>query len=120
MARSRSFLSRRHEAAIVVGKCVFRIEPDRLVVIGDGAVEVAFVAPGEAATVVGPRVFRIRSEPDRLVEVGDGAVAVAFVAPDSAAVVVSNGVCRIEPDRLGVVGDGAVKIVLLRQVRPRL
>jgi hypothetical protein len=43
------------EAAAGVSLGIFRIEPDRLVVFGDGAVVVALVVVGEAATVVGDR-----------------------------------------------------------------
>ena len=77
MARSKSPLAAPGEAAVGVGGGVFRIEPDRLVEVGDGAVVVALVALGDAAVGVGDGVFRI--EPDRLVEVGDGAVVVALV-----------------------------------------
>ena len=51
-----------------VGGGVFRIEPDRLVILGNRAVEVALEAPGDAAVVVGFVIFRI--EQDRLVVVG--------------------------------------------------
>jgi hypothetical protein len=81
-------------AAAVVGGGVFRVEPDGLVIVGDGAVEVTLLAPGIAAVVVGGDVFRV--EPDGLVMVGDGAVEVTLVAPGIAAVVVGVGVFRVE------------------------
>ena len=59
-------------AAVDIGGGEFRIEPHRLVEIGDGAVEIAPLAIGEPAAVRGQRVARI--EPDRLAQVGDGAV----------------------------------------------
>ena len=48
-----------------------------MVVVCDGAVEVALGFPGHAADGVGVGIFRI--EPDRLVEVRDGAVEAALV-----------------------------------------
>src|SRR5262245_8556265 len=46
------------EAAVVIGKYVLRIEPDRLAEVGDGLVEFALVAPDEAAVVIGRYVLR--------------------------------------------------------------
>lgn len=43
------------DTAIVVGCNVFRIELERLIEIGDGSVQVAFVPPSEAAVVPGWR-----------------------------------------------------------------
>ena len=71
-----------------MGGAVFRIEPDRLGEIGDGAVKLTFVAPGQAATVVGPCVCRI--EPNCLVEVGEGAVKLGLGAPVRATHVVES------------------------------
>ena len=61
----------------MIGVGVFRIELDRLGVVGDGAVVVALVAVRDTAVVVGGGVLGI--EPDRLAEVGDGAVIVLLV-----------------------------------------
>ena len=69
-----AFLLPRH-AAVVIGFCIFRIEPDRLVIIRDGPVEVALVAPGAAAIDVGAPVFWI--DLDRLVILRDGPVELA-------------------------------------------
>jgi hypothetical protein len=43
------------DAAIVVGQCVVRIDLERLIVVGDGAVVVALIVIGVAAVVVGKR-----------------------------------------------------------------
>jgi hypothetical protein len=59
-----AFLQFRH-AATVERVGIGPIEPDRLGVVGDGAVEVALVVPGDAAVYVGGGVFRI--EPGRCV-----------------------------------------------------
>ena len=77
-------------AAVVVSPGILRIEPDRLRVVGDGAVVARPCGTSDAAVVVGARVFRI--EPDRLVVVGDSAVVLPLVAPGDAAVVVGAGV----------------------------
>src|SRR5262249_27134373 len=63
-------------SAAAIGVRVFRVEPDRLVAVGDSAVVIAFLAVGEPALVVSGGEFRI--EPDRLVEIGDGAVVVVL------------------------------------------
>jgi hypothetical protein len=62
--------------AAVVSAGVFRIELDRLVEIGDGAVVFALFRIGAAAVAIGPSVFRI--DLDRLAVVGDGTVVVAL------------------------------------------
>ena len=87
-----------------------RVEPDRLVVIGDGAVVLAFGSVGVAAVAEGCGVVRI--EPDRLVVVLDGAVELALVVVSDAAVVEGRGRFWIELDRLVVVDDGTVERVL--------
>ena len=66
------------QAAIVVGESEFRIEPDGLVEILNGAVVVALLVIGKAAVVVGDRELGI--ELDGLVEILNGAVEVALVA----------------------------------------
>jgi hypothetical protein len=63
----------------------FRIEPDRLSVIGDGAGELTLVEVRETAVVVGEGELGI--EPNRLVEVGDGAVELMLAAVREATVV---------------------------------
>jgi hypothetical protein len=84
-------------AAAVKRCCGFRIEPDRLVEIGNGTIEVALAIEGGAAVVEGIGVFRIA--PDRLIEIGDGTREVALGLVGDATVVERLGVIRIEPDR---------------------
>jgi hypothetical protein len=93
-------------AAINVREDVFRIEINRLVVVGDSAVKIALVeGVGAAAIVVGIGVFRI--EFDRFVEVGDSAVVILLeFSVGLAAIVVREDVFRIEFERLVVVGEG--------------
>ena len=71
-AWSYSFFALQAACANEEGKCVMRIEPDRLVKVGDGLVVFLFFAPGEAAVDVRTRV--VAAEIDRLVAVGDGVV----------------------------------------------
>ncbi len=85
--------------------------PDRLAVIGDGAIVVAFGEPGDAAVVDGGRIPRI--ELDRLIVVGNGAVEVAFAAEREAAIEIGGAVIWGKPDRFIIVGDGVVEIVFL-------
>ena len=71
-----------------------RIEPDRLVGVGDHAVVIALVVVAFPAVVIDLAMVRI--EPDRLVEVGGRPVAIALAVVDRAAVVVSVSIFRIE------------------------
>src|SRR5271166_2098014 len=99
-----------HHAAVAVGQCVPGIEPDGLVVVGDGLVVVLLVVSSPAAVVVGSRVTGI--EPDGFVVVGDGPVVVLLGAPGESAADVGGCVTGIEPDGLVVVGDGLVVVLL--------
>src|SRR5262249_36305086 len=56
------------KASIVIRRGIFGIEPDRLVVVGDGAVVIALGVVRDAPVDVRLRQFGI--EPDRLVVVG--------------------------------------------------
>ena len=109
MARSLSPLALISGTSTGEGHGVFGIDPDRLAVIGDGAVEVALVAEDEPSTGVGPGEFGI--EPDHLAEVGEGAVVVALVAEGDTSTQEGQGQAGIDPDRLIVVGDGVVQVV---------
>src|SRR5271157_5807310 len=100
-----------HHAAVAVGQCVPGIEPDGLVVVGDGLVVVLLGPPCVAAADVGVCVAGI--EPDGLVVVGDGLVVVLLGPPCVAAVAVGQCVPGIEPDGLVVVGDGLVAVLLV-------
>jgi hypothetical protein len=96
----------------VEGQGIFRIEAGRLVVIRDGAVVVALVAVGEAATVEGRGVFRI--EPNRLVVIRDGAVVIALRAVRDASTEVSTS------NLIEEIRDGAVVVTFPRCASPRL
>ena len=62
---------------MAVGEVVFRIEPDRLAEVGDGAFDVGLGVMARPRLVVGQGGFRI--EPDRFGVVGDGAIVVALI-----------------------------------------
>ena len=96
-------------AAVVQADGV-RLELDRRVVVGDGALLLAVVEIGEPAVVQRRGVGRI--ELDRLVVVGDGLVVVGGGRIGDAAVVVGRRLLRIGLDRLVVVGDGLGDIAL--------
>ena len=94
MARSTSPLLRQAKPRLLKARGVLRVELDRLIEVGDGAVGVALHAVGHAAVVEGHRHAGI--ELDRLVEVGDGAVEIALVAVGETAVVEGQRVLRVE------------------------
>src|SRR5262245_63549196 len=85
-----------------------RVKSDRLVIVGDGAVEVAFGRVCVAPVEVGPGVPRVES--DRLVVVGDGTVVLLLVIAGQASIEVGPGVRGVVPDRLPVIGDGAIDV----------
>src|SRR5262249_17321084 len=70
-----------------------RVEPDRLVEGGDGALELALVQIGKAATAVGSAIVRI--ELDRFVKIGDRAIELVLVQVDNAAAAVGSGVAGV-------------------------
>src|SRR5262249_39728798 len=91
------------------GRIIFWIEPDRLVVVRDGVVEVGLVAVSGAAVVVGHGIFWI--EPDRLVVVRDGMVEVGLP---------TRGV--VIGFRRNILGDGSTasqRNTLRRKCRPQ-
>src|SRR5579871_2365035 len=83
-----------------------RLELDRLVEVGDGAVKVAFSVIDEAAA--GVRRGKVWPEPDRLVEVGDGAIVVALAFVSLAAMVVDDDVFRSTREHAVAGGDGLI------------
>jgi hypothetical protein len=72
-------------AAVVEHIGAFRIERNRLVVVGNGVRIVILVLVLDAAVVVGVDKFRIK--PDRLVVISECAVVIAHCAVHIAAVV---------------------------------
>jgi hypothetical protein len=94
-------------AAASVGDDKFRIELDRLFVVGDCAVPLALLLIAEAAVGVGASIFRI--EDDRLIEVGNRTVVLAlapFVGIPAA--VIGVGVFRISRQQTAARGDAVI------------
>jgi hypothetical protein len=60
----------------VVGFGKFRVEIDRLAVVGDRTLEIALAPAGDAAIEVGSSVFRVQL--DCLAAVGNGRIVVAL------------------------------------------
>ena len=89
------------EPADVVGGGVRGIEPDHLIGVRDGAIDVALVAPGAGAVEEGALVFRI--EPDRLIVIRNGAVELALAPISIASIVEGVGVSGIDRDGFVVV-----------------
>src|SRR6202035_1353425 len=77
------------QAPVVVGIGVFGVEPDRIGVLGDRAVNVALSAAGVAQIVVGIGVFRI--EPNRINIVPNCVIEVAFSRERDAPIIVGDG-----------------------------
>jgi hypothetical protein len=86
------------DAAAMQGLGVGRPVAQRLVVVGDGAVEGALGAMGVAAAAPGRHEFRV--QPDGLAVIRDGAVEIARGDADLGAAHAEFRVARIEPDRL--------------------
>ena len=97
-------------AAVDVSVGRTRIEPDRLIEIGDGAIVFALGQPSAAAIVVGGSR---RIELDRLIVVGDRSIEVALASPGDAAIVKRRRVVRIDAQGLVIVGDGAIRFTLV-------
>ena len=62
--------------AVDVSERIIGPSSDRLVIVGDGAVEIPMVGVEEAAAVEGESV--VWREPDRLVEIGERMVEIAL------------------------------------------
>src|SRR5271166_6170048 len=98
-------------AAVEIGVYIPRVEPDGLVVVGNGLVVILLSAPGFATTVVGVCILGI--EPDGFVVVSNGLVVILLVAPDNATGVISACMHGIEPDGFVAVSNGFVVILLV-------
>jgi hypothetical protein len=99
-----AFLARIGE--VLRGLVELRIDAQRLLIIGNGAIEIALLAIGGAAIVVGERKSRI--ERDGAIVIGDGAVIVAALVIVGVAAIGQEIRLRLELDRFVIVGDGAV------------
>src|SRR5271157_5714035 len=97
-------------AAVEIGVYIPRVEPDGLVVVGNGLVVILLGAPGIATTVVGVCIPRI--EPDGFVVVSNGLVVILLGAPGIATTSVGAFIPGIEPDGFVVVSNGFVVILL--------
>src|SRR5262249_55277470 len=98
-------------APVAKGKRVVRIESDRLVVIGNRSIVLAFFRISDAPVAKGKRVVRIES--DRLVIIGNRSIVIAFVRISDASVVEGIRV-GIESDRLAEQGDSPVIVTIVR------
>ena len=85
------------------------IEPDRSVVVRDGAIDVALHLVGLAAIVEG--LDEVEVEPDRIAVIRDRGVDVALGLFGVAAVVVGRRVGGMQLDRLVVVRDRVIEVV---------
>src|SRR5271157_2131369 len=75
-------------AAVAIGVYIPRVEPDGLVVVGNGLVVILLVAPGFATVVISECMPGI--EPDGFVAVSHGFVVILLAAPGSAAALVGD------------------------------
>jgi hypothetical protein len=89
------------EASVGQSRRIVRVEARRLVEVGDGAVVIMLIEPGEAAIEEGHSIAGI--EPQRLTEIRDGAFVLPARTQRAATPDVSIGMLRIETDRLAVV-----------------
>jgi len=81
-----------------------RFKGERLLVRGDGAVQVPLPHQRQAHVVVGRGTVRV--ELDRLLERGDGAVRIPHFTEDDAQVVVEAGIVRVDQNGIAVVCRG--------------
>src|ERR1035437_5110098 len=96
------------------GVRVFRIKRDRLVVIGDSAVELALCMVDRRALQEGERRLRIKLQ--RLVEIGEGAIEIAFGSIGAAPIGVGRELIALSfPTSTGndlrTTGDPRVEVV---------
>src|SRR5690606_30940471 len=85
-----------------------RVEAQRLIVISDSSVEIAF---GIAChTPIGVSSVHLRVEADRFIVVGNGLVQVPYRSADDASIIVVGGKLRVEADRFAIVVNGSEQI----------
>src|SRR5688572_10720588 len=94
---------------VAMDAAVFWLELDHLVVVCNGAIEVALLKPRAATSPVVARPFWI--EPDCVGIVGDGEVEFALGCPRISTSRVSTLVIWVEPERFRIVGDDAIDFV---------
>ena len=100
------------ETAIEVGGGKVRRKPDRLIVVGDGAVEIRFLVKDVAAHHESAGVGRIKL--DRCVQIADGAVQIVLAEAHAAAIRISALIVGIELDRLAEIVQRAGEVALCR------
>ena len=98
------------EAAVEISDGIVRRQPDGLVVVGDGAIEVGLFVESVAARHEGAGVVGL--EPDCGVEIGNRAVQIVLHQPRAAAVGVGPRIIRIELDGFGKIVDRAGNVAL--------
>ena len=87
---------------------ILGVEPDRLVIIGERALEVALAGQGAAPPAIGLGIGGV--DLDRLVEVGDGLVQLVLVGQELAASGVENRkLAGISLDKAAAGGDALVR-----------
>ena len=97
---------------IDVGKeGVFRVDPYRFGIVGDGFVVFAHSLVDVPPVVVGFGEFRF--EPDHLGKVGDGFVVLTYLGVGVCPVVVGGSEFRVDSNRFGIVGNGLVVLTHL-------
>lgn len=101
-------LAAKRQCAVEVSRRIIRRQPDRFVVIGDGAVEITLVVEGVAARHEGAGFVWI--DPDGDIEVDNSAVRVVLRQPHAAAIGVCPRVVGIELDRLRELAERACKV----------
>src|SRR5262249_20879053 len=97
------------QRAIVVAGRIGGIEPDCFVVVGEGAIILAFLGEDEASDSVGAGVFEIELE--RPVHVGQGPFVIVLVRVVERAVGIQHRIRR-DANGLAIVGDGAIGVAL--------
>ena len=108
--RRRLAFALEREAFVGQRRRIAGVEAHRLVEVGDGAVVIMLVEPGDAAIEEGHRIIGI--EPQRLTEIRGGAFVLPARTQRAATPDVSIGMLRIDPDRLAVVCNRARKLAL--------
>src|SRR5690606_5420864 len=85
-----------------------RVEAQRLIVISDSSVKIAF---GIAChTPIGVSSVHLRVEADRFIVVSDGLIQVPYRGTDDASIIVVGGKLRVEADRFAIVVNGSEQI----------
>ena len=93
----------------------FGIEPNRLVEIGDGPIEVSVGHPDDATIAIG--VGLARREPDDVAEIGDRLVEVLAGGPGRTPDAAGECIIGIEPDRRLTIGQRVLGVFPFQRAR---